>query len=217
MKEFRLHLRDKYGHPDVVVWMNENMRSGADWILGFFESAVLGGGKFQHDETVQIGWMIVTLRGNSKGDLEVWEPDGVAIPVRWVRGANATFRDLTIQKEICALFSVEPNYPSMRQFGVASREGFEASTEFTMRREREEGNDTGWRFMGPAESTPTSTFHSLYEISAWHRDVVPFLALPTGSIVERDKRGVLLTLGSRSISDEESALLADILKSRTFG
>lgn len=195
--------------------MNENWCVDADWILGFFGAAVLGGGKFQPDETVQIGWMIVILKSNGNGDLEIWEPDGVAMPVRWVRGANATFRDLTIQKEVCALLSVEPSYPSMLQFGMVSRETLDSSAAFTMQRGPSNGNDSGWRIVASEEDMPSDT-HSLYEISTWHRRVVPFLALPPGGKVEWTSDGLSLSLGSARISDDESALLADILTARAF-
>jgi hypothetical protein len=50
---------------------------------------------------VQIGWVIVLLKTDEHGDLDIWEPRFGAVPATWVRGANNTFCHLMVQKAVC--------------------------------------------------------------------------------------------------------------------
>ncbi len=52
---------------------------------------------FSAEQMVQVGWMLVKLREEGGGPLEVWKPGFHAMPIDWVLGATNTLRQLLVQ------------------------------------------------------------------------------------------------------------------------
>lgn len=210
MVEYGTDLRHRYNHPNIVVAVASDLRTGFDWFLSYFEGEVAAGVVFSDNQLVQIGWMLVKLCRNSSGDLEVWEPRFDAVPINWTRGASTTIRHLMVQRETCAQLGVEPSFPVLTQSGVVSAEFF-ASGRFDMERELcEVATDSGWIFKDPE---PTGGKHcSLFEIAVARPEVVPFLALPVGATVSFDKSGIEISLGDRKISSSNNEFIARLVK-----
>ena len=210
MKCFRLNLNGAINHPKIVVWMDENFAAGATWVLQYFENEIRRGSAFHAGETVQIGWMIVLLKGNEQGDLEVWEPRLDNMPVSWIRGANNTFRHLTLQKEMCRQMGVDPEFPAYTQFAVIPVESPKATDDFCMVRDKTAGADSGWRVTRPHQEEALTKNCSLFEIAIGNPMVVPFLALPSGAAVCCAHGIVQITYGPKVIASDTNQFLKDL-------
>jgi hypothetical protein len=216
MQEHRANFRSINGHPNVVVWLDGAFDVGADWILGYFESEVRRGVVFHPGETVQIGWMIVMLKADELGDLEIWEPRFDSMPIKWARGANSTSRHLTLQQEVCAQVGVEPDYPSLRQSGIVAADFLHNTDGFHMVREIPGGTDSGW-ILRRLDSKESDARHcSLFEISISHSAIIPFIALPAGSSVTHSKSKIEISCGQKNISSDSNQFLSKILASPVF-
>src|SRR5206468_2525977 len=101
------------------------------------------GTRFQPDETIQVGWMLLRLAANAEGDLLIQEPDFAGVPIRWLDGANRCVRSLSLQRAVCDEFGVEPEFPSVRDAASAT-EPFPTGNSFTMSRSESEGAHSGW-------------------------------------------------------------------------
>ena len=145
MREFRTTKCHAHGHPEIAILLDENSDLSPDWLISFFEAEVGNGQRFQADETVQVGWMLTMLRASSDPHcLELWEPEFDSLPINWCRGATNTLRHLIIQQSVCEELGVEPNFPSLREAGVASPCFGNSDGSFTMSRDESDGNDSGW-------------------------------------------------------------------------
>ena len=203
--------RAQYHHPDIVVSMDSNLELGASAIHAYFEDQIRQGAVFRSGETVQIGWMIVLLKADEHGDLDIWEPRFGAVPITWVRGANNTFRHFMVQKAVCEQIGVDPLFPMLRQSAVMSRE-FLAGRISRMSRESPEGKNSGWVFTGDSNVGVEGEVCSLFEIGGQHSEVIPFLALPVGaSVIWADKR-IHIEFRNSMIGSDWNEFLMRLLK-----
>ena len=155
--------------------------------------------------------MIAMLRETSGGDLEIWEPDFDALPIRWIRGVNNLFRHLLLQKSVCEAMDVTPDFSSLRQSGIVSPD-FLASSEGVMSRDPANNTQSGW-FFYPQDYEGSEGRHvSLYEIALACEWSIPFLALPFGSKVSYSKCRVVVNFGTKSASSDDCELLRNLLK-----
>ncbi|MCP3022873.1 immunity protein Imm33 domain-containing protein [Cupriavidus basilensis] len=212
MNEYRSNLRERYSHPDIVVGVAPEFGSGFEWLLSYFDGEVAAGTVFHENQLVQIGWMMVMLRADHHGDLEVWEPRFDSVPISWVRGATTTLRHLMLQRETCAQLGTDPAFPSLRQSGVVSSDFF-TSEEFCMERETSnERTDSGWLFKAQEQRSHDGRHRSLFELAVARSAVIPFLALPAGTIVVHGRKRVEISLGDHRISSNSNAFLARLLE-----
>jgi len=217
MREHRSDFRSINGHPNVVIWLDSAFDVGADWILGYFENEVRRGVVFRAGETVQIGWILVMLKSDERGDLEIWEPQFDSMPIKWIRGANSTSRHLTLQKEVCAQLGVEPYYPSLRQSGIIGADFLHNTEGFHMTREVPAGTDSGWIFRRPGSTEADARHCSLFEISISHPAIIPFIALPAGASVVSTKSKIQVSCGEKHISSDSNHFLTGIHASPVWG
>ncbi|MGR9579325.1 immunity protein Imm33 domain-containing protein [Pandoraea sputorum] len=210
MLEYCTNLRKRFGHQNIIVSVVPELGSGFEWILSYFESEVADGAVFSDKQLVQIGWMLVMLRQNSEGDLDVWEPSFNSMPINWVRGASMTIRHLMLQREVCAQLGVEPDFPALNLTGIVSTD-FLDSASFSM--DREDGDaatDSGWLFKGPE---PSEGRHcSLFEIAVARPEIIAFLALPIGASVAYEKNGIDVRIGDRNVSSKNNDFMGKLLR-----
>lgn len=210
MIEHRTNLRQRFDHPNIVAATSPELGLGFEWILSYFENEIAGGVIFKDKQLVQIGWTLVTLRQNSRGELEVWEPSFDSVPINWTRGASTTIRHLMLQRETCTQLGVDPEFPALNQSGVVSADFF-GSNAFRMEREQcDVSTDSGWLFKG---TEPMGGKHcSLFEIAVARSEVIAFLALPAGASVVYEKLGVEIFFRDRKISSATNSFLARIIQ-----
>jgi hypothetical protein len=212
MTAHRTSMLHKLGHPEVSVTLSEHIQMDVRWLLSFFETEVQNGRRFNSLETIQIGWMVVTLKASVAGDLEVWEPQFDSFPVRWIKGANNTLRHLILQKSVCEQFGCEPNFPSLLQSGVVSPRFLDKGEGFLMSRDQPSNNDSGWVFSTPEESVGVDSgeHRSLFEIFFYHTEVIAFLAMPPGSEVLKTNCLIEATFNGHTLSSKNNDLLRKI-------
>ncbi len=216
MEDFRGHFRDLHGHPDIVVAMKPAYKEGAEWLLAFFQSEIQRGVVFGDGQTVQIGWMLVMLKNDQHQDLEIWEPRFDAFPIAWQRGADLTYRFLTMQREVCRQIGVEPEFPSLAFPAVMAPDFLTSTADFKMSREEHSARDSGW-FFGELDFDGTDAkYCSLFQISLGHMLAIPFMALPPGAAVQCTKDRVEVFYGETSISSDTNEFLARLRASPAF-
>jgi hypothetical protein len=198
---------------DISVSFNREYYKLAKWLLSYFETKNSEGLKFNHNETVKIGWITVMLRSQGSKILEIYEPNFSSIPIEWIRGVNNTLRHLTLQKEVCSQSGVDAAYPSMRQSGIISPQFFESHTKFEMVREPSIGNDSGWIFRDDGYDGYDGAHCSLYQIGCVAPAVIPFLALPSGSIVRWTGSDIEIVTPSKAISAAGNDFLTRLMRS----
>lgn len=212
MRDYRSNFRQAYRHPNIVVALSLELDAEADWLLAYFESEIQRGVFFYPEETVQIGWMLVKLKADESGDLELWEPRFDHMPISWTRGADTTIRHLMLQRQLCAQLDVEPSFPSLRQTGIVTPDFLVTSIGFVMSREESDGNDSGWLFREFAYQGRNGRHCSLFEVAVSRLAIVPFLALPAGVTVTRSEGDVRITYGSLEISSSSNDFIGRIFR-----
>jgi hypothetical protein len=213
MSEHRAVLRANYGHPDIIAWVDKSFDASAAWLPDYFIEQVRSGVRFAEGQTIQVGWTTLKLAANSGGDLVVLEPDLVAMPVRWVEGASRCMRFLVLQRAICEEFGVEPDFPSLRQ-PASAPDPFAGANNFTMTRLENEASQSGWVFQQGTDAALRMV--SLYEAALSNRAIIPFLALPSGSVVSREGNMYSVSAGGRHASSLSSDLLAKLGEAEAF-
>jgi hypothetical protein len=206
MTELRAKLQE-YGHPDVIVGVDSRWLELADWLPSYFTEKVRNGVQFAPEQTVQIGWSLLKLAATPDGNLGAFEPDFETMPVRWVEGVNRSVRLLAVQRAVCDECRVDPIFPSILKsaFSTAIIPGVD---QFTLVHSEAHGNHSGWTFHGSNDAG----LHllSLYEAATMNEAIVPFLALPAGSVVERDAKVLSLSVAGRHYSSGSSKLLSSL-------
>lgn len=212
MSDYRLSLRTTHNHPDIIVSLEDGLDFGVEWLFDYFKNAIENGGEFKSDQTVQIGWMIVKLQKDIRGDLEIWEPRLDFMPIKWTRGASNTFRQMSVQRELSSQLGSEPQFPSIMQSGVLPKDFFDVIKDFKMTRDAPSGKDSGWVFAKTSVIDLDCKLASLFEIAMNYPAVIPFLSLPPGSFVEFKESDVVVSFGSKTISSDSNEFLMRVVR-----
>jgi hypothetical protein len=162
----RLHLRDKFGHPDIV--MSVDGKPGSDWLINYFSEQAHDGVCFKAGQTVQVGWALVKLVGDGSDGLTVFEPDFSSMPVEWVAGTSRVMRQLIVQREVCDQIGAAPCFPSMIEPGAVSPGFIGGRSAFTMSRD-----ENGWLFRSKDDKGHEAGLSSLYAVGIGRTAVVP--------------------------------------------
>jgi hypothetical protein len=205
MPEYSTGNRDDGSQPVIRFLLDDTSPLSAQWLLGYFKEALARGNRFVSGQTVQVGWMICKLKAVDDGILELWEPDFDAFPIRWIKGVNTTMRHLFLQRSICDELKCEPDFPSL-QAGIVLR-GFAGSEDFTLTREAPQDAHSGWSLMEFNYQGQQAEYQSLYQLALWNIRIVPFLALPSGTIVHRRAAGFDVSCGTTRATSRECKLL----------
>ncbi|WP_196799284.1 hypothetical protein [Burkholderia pseudomultivorans] len=193
-------------HPNFVASTNGDYESIVNSLFSHFEDEIRLGKRFNADQTIQFGWMILMLKSDSHGDLELWEPDFGAMPINWEFSLDRSLRDLYLQRELCLQVGVEPNFPSLLERGIVSP-AFLLAKEFTMNREVQQDGDSGWLFLEHGGQGNEGRFCSLFEVAMNVPWVTPFLALPPGSGVACNSSAIEIRAVNKVISSNDNELL----------
>jgi hypothetical protein len=212
MTNIRWDFRGRYQHPNIVVLVDMNLEFAIAPLQSYFEDQIRRGVVFRAGETVQIGWMIVMLKENSEGDLEVWEPRFGTVPIIWERGVIKTYSQLIIQKTVCEKIGVEPLIPSLMQSAVASPE-FTSGRSFRMYRAETAGTDSGWMLTSEGNAGEGGKLISLFEIASNRPEVIPFLALPIGALVVRTDGKIRIEYTGKIVDSDSDDFLRKLINS----
>lgn len=216
MSEYKTKSCHQFGQKEIVVYTDSQSGLDPSWLVGFLEKSVAEGRRYKSGETIQVGWMVLLLKENESGGLDLLEPQFDSIPIKWTLGVNNTLRHLILQKSIADLLKVEPEFPSLRQSGLASKSFLltRNQQEFCMKRVISIGNDSGWQFSTISFVNQDAEFRSLYELSFYQMAIVPFLALPSGACIAKSSDELVIELAETSVSSKENPLLLEIAQSK---
>lgn len=202
----RSNFNKSLNHQNFVASANGDCESTVGSLFSYFENEIRLGKRFNAGETVQFGWMILMLKSDDRGDLELWESDFCAMPINWEFSINKTLRDLYLQRELCAQAGAEPDFPSLLQRSIVSP-AFLLAKEFVMNRESQQDGDSGWFFLESGRQGNEGKFCSLFEVAINVPWVVPFLALPPGVSVARNYNAIEIRTGNRVVSSGDNEFL----------
>jgi hypothetical protein len=208
MEMRRALLLERYRHPNITI--TAKTEGFADGLAEYFKSQVANGTRFKAGETVQLGWGVLRLVGDDDGELVVTEPDFHSMPIQWIDGAQQTMRQLTLQRHVCSLLDVEPDFTSLLTSGVASP-NFMTGSDFSMSRD-----ERGWWFRALEDDGTQAERHSLYVVALRRPAVIPFIALPPGAEILWAQSGVDILLAGKRLYSEAEQLLRDIVASPAF-
>lgn len=157
---------------------------GEDFAAGF-ETMDL-----QEGQTVQVGWMMLSVVAGPEG-LELHEPDmSGETPINFIPGITRTLRDTMVQRYVTDSLGLTEylDFPTLVQSVITCDRIQPGGALFFTRPDHQEGHASGWvccccdkshDHNDPAALTLTS----LYDLGCRHPILVEFLALPVGSAV----------------------------------
>ena len=216
MQKYIFDFRSTYNHPDFVVYLNEATSPMVDWLSDYFARRIKAGIVFHAGDTIQVGWMLLTLKRDAAGNLELWEPSFDKIPIEWTQGASNTLRFLSIQKEVCGRVGTEPDYPSLRQSALMSLDFLGSRDGFDMTREQPNGMDSGWVFQRHGVEAIEGRHRSTFEIAINRLLIIPFLAPPPKSSVRFSAGEIEVEFGSKIASSKTDRFLNGLRTSPAF-
>jgi hypothetical protein len=205
------------GHPEFTVSFSDHpvVRLGVPWFLGWLETEVRSGKRFEPGQSLQVGWMYTLLGSRPDGTLSVLEPDFLHVPVRWVEQVSKTLEHLWFQREVATSFGIADALalPSYRESGIVCNRFGSAST-LLLAREASSGTDSGW-FLGCDEGehdhqSPAQLERvSLYEAVLRNPRPVAYLGFPVGCFVRiGDGRVPWVALGDEVLPIKPGTLVA---------
>jgi hypothetical protein len=217
MSELRTSFNQR-GQKEIVISLDTQSGLDPAWLVGFLQESVANGKHFLPGQTIQIGWMLVLLKATESGVLELWEPQFDSIPIKWIRGIDNTLRHLILQKSITELLKVDPMFPSLRDSGSASKSFLTVPSpnDFRLFREPSKGNDSGWRLDAAPFKSQHTEYRSLFELSFYQMAIVPFLALPTGAVINKSGTNLVVEVAGLSLDSKQSGLLQKLANSKTL-
>lgn len=220
MKTLASKTCQEYGHPEIAVDYDPAVVVEADvaHLLSGLEAMVAGGTRFEANQSIAFGWSLAWFVHRPDGRLGFEEPDFRSMPVKRVSGLTATIRDLRLQRDIVA--SVLPDgsaqFPSLRQSCIVCGE-VSATDGLVMVRAAPAEMDSGWFIGCQRQEHRHDVIENLERISLYeavvHRrlPIVPWLALPEGSLVSRGDPGLAIQFNGEPLTVKPESLLQRML------
>ena len=193
--------------PKLVAWASSGLVRQAESLVSGFDATLQSGTRYATAETIQIGWMIVTLREDRDANLELWEPDFQQMPIRWVRGVDTTLRHMTLQREVCACVGVEPRFQALNQPAVLTPSLVNFGGNLHMERKIIDGDNAEWLFRPAYDDGSEALLQSLYQIALSQPRIIPFLALPGGTEISHAVNNVAICIGDQEFSSTNTPFL----------
>jgi len=177
----------RFGHPEFEVrFSSRTVSQDVDWLLRYLENRVAGGGRFQHGETLQVGWIVTMLEAGADGKLRMKEPDMKAVPVQFVDSVTHTLLHLRTQRDLVESLvpPVDPDFPSLVQSALVHA-NYKTARRVLLTRGSVRGADSGWWLadlddLDGAQDPTRFSRTSLYQLGVDRPDLIKFFAVPTG-------------------------------------
>lgn len=183
----------KFNHPEFSLQCegNEFFDARLKWLLEWLEHEVANNKRFLPEQTVQVGWSLLTVKQRGDGTLALFEPDFQSMPIKFLDGVSNTVLHLAVHKFVCESLMLEDELelsPLNHSAIVCSDFGKHKGLILT-RHSPTDGNDSGWFFgCGDPSHNHQSAENlrrvSLYEAAIVLDDrIIPYLALPEGILI----------------------------------
>ncbi|MER2560863.1 MAG: hypothetical protein ABTQ32_09100 [Myxococcaceae bacterium] len=176
-----------HGHPEVTLTFVEPpiVPHGERLLLGYLENAVAKGTRFEPGQTLGLGGHLLRFKQRADGTLGLEEP--VPSPKEtWVEAVDRTVREVTFQRWVNESFDLELAFPPLRASVLVSRCSEGAGTVVLTRVDAGDAAQawSGWSLSCAQDHDHGERFSlPLLALSALRPTLVPFLALPSGSVV----------------------------------
>ncbi|MCP4033893.1 hypothetical protein [Herbaspirillum huttiense] len=213
------HVLSSDGQPWFSIEVSSTHEAGARSFMEHLEGCIKRGEHFNDGNTVDMGWGRLKLIANKNGSLVVHEPSFSEFPIRWVPGANRTFSQLMVQRQLCAEIGVEPDFCSLMQAGLVSKVMLQRSGDFQMDRYTGDGKaNSGWTFyeMGKVDASEVA-WASLFQICLTYPQVAPFFGLPSESHIVYRRDLIEVSCAGRLIDSNSNEFLRSLLLSKNYG
>lgn len=212
MKLQKVTFPPSYDQPAIVIQQRGDGLLEVDWLRSYFLDAVVSGEQFKAGQTIQVGWTLLSIRADEEGNLVLWEPDFLSMPIVWTEGVDTMLRHLSLQRAVCEALGAIPVFPTLQHSAVLSS-GFCGSggDDFIMARDQPSASDSGWLCRRRLEMLEGAKHYSLFEAALGQRRIVPFIALPPGSVVSHASDEIEIELDGRRISSKASDLLGRLV------
>ena len=165
-----------------------------NWFLNYLRSELNGDDWPSGLTLMQVGMMFVKFE-SIDGGVEIFEPDMISVPIKFVRGVTRTLQLLRQQKDTydSLNINVEIAFPSLRETVVECVKWQDVPS-YVLERCGSSNNDSGW-YIGCQdpehnhENPESLRVTSIYDIAVHHCNIVPFFALPpnTTVLIENDR------------------------------
>ncbi len=202
----------RHGHPEVTVTFAEPplIPDGERLILGHVEAAVARGARFLPGETTAIGGHLVRFKAREDGTLGVEEPEP-APKEAWIEAVDRTVREVTLQKFVNESVGLELAFPPPRASLLVSRcaQGADAVTLTRADAGSAARGLSGWGLTcAEAHPHPEPFVLPLLALSALEPGLVPFLALPPGTVAQVSSGPAHVTFRGQAREPLEGSFLA---------
>lgn len=205
-----------YNLPEITIQFESTsvMDQYAHSFIEIIEDLVANGERFKANETFQVGWIITQFHQLPSGNLGIFEPNMIDIPIRFVNSVNNTLMHINIQKYVCESVKLENEilFPTLLDSAIVCDKV--SNTEpFIMSRVDPEGNDSGW-FIGCSNedhdhNDPTVLKRvSLYEAAIkYHAEIIEFLALPPGIFLFKQHKNLVVSKDDKELAFDNGSYL----------
>ena len=216
MNRFITRACNQYGQPELVIEYEPDgvIQDDVAHLAATLEQMVRDGARFEPDQSLALGWSVVWFVSCPDGCLGFEEPDFRSMPVQRVPGLTSTIKHLRLQKDIVesVLPADQVQFPSLRNSCTVCKQVTETGG-FVMERADPQEPDSGW-FIGcldPAhrhDLIESIDRMSLYEAVSQRRlPIVPWLALPAGTLVCSGDQGLAIQRHGQSMHVRPGSLL----------
>lgn len=200
-----------HGHPEVAITFVEPpiVPHGERLLLGYLENAVAKGTRFEPGQTLGLGGHLLRFKQRADGTLGLEEP--VPAPKEtWIEAVDRTVREVTFQRWVNESFELELAFPPVRASVMVSRCSEDADAVVLT---RVDAGDTPKSWSGWSLSCTQDHDHGerftlpLLALSALRPTLVPFLALPMGSVVVATSGPAHVFLDGKELSPKPGSYL----------
>lgn len=177
----------KYGHPEVTItFADEPLVPHAErLLLEYVEGAVKQGTRFEAGQTLGLGGHLLRFKARADGTLGLEEP--VPAPTeQWIEAVDRTVRELAFQRWVNESFDLDLRFAPPRASVLVSRCSEDAPAVVLSRVDAGDAAKawSGWMLSCAEEHDHGERFAlPLLALSALRPTLVPYLALPQGTVV----------------------------------
>jgi hypothetical protein len=163
----------------------------AQHVVAMVEGLVNGGAVISDGQTIQLGWMILQVVSQADGSLELHEPDGLVIPIRFKPNITLAVSHMMWQLWHADSYAIPRDtldIPSILTSAIVCSAYSGSDGLLLTRAEKSDEMDSGW-FIGCTDplhdhnDVANLKRESLYQTFIHRPGIAPWMTFPTGSSV----------------------------------
>jgi len=188
----------------IIINASPNLTVQANWLHGVVEAMNRSGVILQDGVRFQLGWSILSLRGQANGALVVCEPDYFGNPFQdELRSVDVTLGAQARQIDFAARLGVLPVLTSFQDKIVVAKGALDDTILYMERGNPcPEKNDSGWYIGSRSQDIDSPELEGIFAFQLLRERPYLFdaLILPAGYVVFANKQGIEKILDSENNS-----------------